>query len=77
MLVSVSRLDDHRVEIRVAKPQHDSNPGQVYPSEKEARAVLVSANEPLKFPPMDVPKHEFLSRGFGLDGAYRWWSNFV
>ena len=40
VIVSVSRLDNHRIEIAVARPQHDSNPTHNYPSEKEARAVL-------------------------------------
>jgi hypothetical protein len=37
----VSRLDNDRVEIRVCKPQHDLNPVQDYPSETEARTVLL------------------------------------
>ena len=85
VIVSVSRLDNDRIEIGVAKPQHDSNPTHNYPSEKEARAVLsdfgiseelmashfkllaqMGANEQLKFPPMDVPHNELLSKGFRL-----------
>ena len=85
VMVSVSRLDNDRIEIRVARPQHDSNPTQDYASEKELRAVLsdfgigqeeidshlkllaqMGANEQLKFPPMDVPQNDLLSRGFRL-----------
>ena len=40
VIVSVSRLDNHRIEVGVARPQHDLNPTHSYPSEKEARAVL-------------------------------------
>ncbi len=85
VIVSVTRLANDKVEIRVARPQHDSNPVQEYPSEKEAQAVLLDlgisqeaidshlkllakmgANEKLTFPPMDVPQHELVSRGFRL-----------
>lgn len=40
VIVSVRRLDGHRIEIGVARPQHDSNPTYDYPSETEARTVL-------------------------------------
>jgi hypothetical protein len=40
VIVSVSRLDSDRIEIGVARPQHDSNPTHNYPSEKEVRGVL-------------------------------------
>jgi len=40
VIVSVRRLDNDRIEIGVARPQHDSNRTHNYPSEKEARAVL-------------------------------------
>ena len=40
VIVSLRRLDNDRIEIGVARPQHDSNPTHNYPSEKEARAVL-------------------------------------
>ena len=40
VIVSLRRLDNDRIEIGVARPQHDSNPTHNYPSEKEVRAVL-------------------------------------
>jgi hypothetical protein len=95
VIVSLSRLDNDRIEIGVARPQHDSNPTHNYPSEKEVRAVLsdfgiseeliashlkllaqMGANEQLKFPPMDVPLNQLLSRGFSLvksKGAAPFW----
>ena len=85
VIVSMSRLSKDRVEIRVTRPQHDSNPTRNYPSEKEVRAVLsdfgiseetiashlkllaqMGAYEQLKFPPMDVPQNDLLSKGFRL-----------
>ena len=39
VIVSMSRLDNDRIEIGVARPQHDSNPAHNYSSEKEVRAV--------------------------------------
>jgi hypothetical protein len=85
VIVSLSRLDNDRIEIGVARPQHDSNHSQNYPSEKGARAVLsdfgiseeliashlkllaqMGASEQLKFPPMDIPQNELLSKGFRL-----------
>jgi hypothetical protein len=85
VIVSVSRLDNDRIEIGVARPQHDSNPTHDYPSETQVRAVLsvfgiseevieshlkllgqMGTGERLKFPPMDVPRNELLSRGFRL-----------
>ena len=85
VIVSVRRLDNDRIEIEVARPQHDSNPTHNYASEKEVRAVLsdfgisqeaidfylkllakMGTGEQLKFPPMDVPQNELLSKGFRL-----------
>ncbi len=40
VIVSVSRLDNDRIEIGVARPQHDSNLTQNFPSEKDVHAVL-------------------------------------
>jgi hypothetical protein len=40
VIVSVRRLDNDRIEIEVARPQHGSHPAHNYPSGKEVRAVL-------------------------------------
>jgi hypothetical protein len=40
VIVSVSRLDNDRIEVGVARPQHDSNPTHDYRSDREVRAVL-------------------------------------
>jgi hypothetical protein len=42
VIVSVSRLHNDCVAIRVARPQHDSNPIHEYSSDKEVRAVLLN-----------------------------------
>ena len=40
VIISIRRLDNDRIEIEAARPQHDSNPSQNYAFEKELRAVL-------------------------------------
>jgi len=55
MIVSVSRLANDKVEIRVARPQHDSNPVQEYPSEKEAREEAVMRRNHPQFAPILHP----------------------
>lgn len=42
VIIGVSRLANSRVEIRVERPQHDSNAAQEYRTETETRAVLLS-----------------------------------
>ena len=85
VIVSLRRLDNRRIEIGVARPQHDASPTHNYPSEKEVRAILsyfgisektlashlkllaqMGTGEQLKFPPMDIPQDQLLSRGFRL-----------
>ena len=40
VIVSLRRLDNHRIEIVVARPQHDSNRSLEYKAEQEIREVL-------------------------------------
>jgi len=42
VIIAVSRLANSRVEIRVARPQHDSNASLEYLTETETRAVRSS-----------------------------------
>jgi hypothetical protein len=40
IIISMSKLDDGRIRIGVARPQYDSKPVQSYASQKEARDLL-------------------------------------
>jgi len=40
VIVSLRRLDNYRIEIVVARPQHDSNRSLEYKAEQEIREVL-------------------------------------
>jgi hypothetical protein len=40
VIVRVSRLDNDRIEVGVARPQHDADRTREYRSEKEVRAIL-------------------------------------
>ena len=42
VIVSVSKLHDGRIQVAVAKPQHNSKPVQSYVSEKDVREVLLA-----------------------------------
>ena len=67
VIIGVRRLDDDRIEIGVAKAQHDSNPTRNYLTEKEVRAVLSGfgiSEETFLRPPSNEPSWCILASGF-------------
>jgi hypothetical protein len=91
VIISIRKLSNGRIQIGVAKPQHNSKPVQSYGFEGDARNVLLtfgvdaeavdlylftllrqlSADQELTFPPMDIPQHDLVSRGFEIDVSAR------
>jgi len=42
VIISISKLDNGRIQLGIAKPQHNSKPVQSYASTREARNVLLT-----------------------------------
>jgi hypothetical protein len=61
VIVSVSRLDNDRIEIGMARPQHDSNPTHNYPKRRTSGPIDFGISDEIV-----VPQNELLSRRFRL-----------